>query len=375
MSDVKTLREKRGVGILPAFILAYSILIRFRIFLLTQEEEVNLGTKDSKAKEYLSDNMRFSEICNYVLFDGEKVIKPEDLKECDTTEVLSVFGIDRKQIVKQKWRDLLKSVSVKHTGEMYVILIGAEAQTDIHYAMPVKTMIYDALNYGEQVNEAKKRHRKNRDYRSSDEFLSGFTLDDKLTPVITITLYLGTTQWDGPRSLAEMMPQMDERILPFINDYRINLLNPLEITDFSKFETGLRPLFELLKNASDEEKLNDLITKDETFTRVDVETVAAINLFVGTDIKYDEKEEVVNMCKAWDDHKKRGIQEGIQQGMQQGIQQGIQQGVQQGRCLEVYSLVQDGILEPEVGAKRVSMSLDDFADAMQKAGYKIPELV
>ena len=78
------------------------------------------------------------------------------------------------------------------------------------------------------------------------------------------------------------------------------MLNPLEITDFSKFETGLRPLFELLKNASDEEKLNDLITKDETFTRVDVETVAAINLFAGTDIKYDEKEDVVNMCKAWD---------------------------------------------------------------------------
>ena len=62
-------------------------------------------------------------------------------------------------------------------------------------------------------------------------------------------------------------------------------------------------MFELLKNASDEGKLNDLITKDETFTRVDVETVAAINLFAGTDIKYDEKEEVVNMCKAWDDHK------------------------------------------------------------------------
>ena len=82
-----------------------------------------------------------------------------------------------------------------------------------------------------------------------------------------------------------------------------------------------------------------------------------------TDIKYDEKEEVVNMCKAWDDHKKLGIQEGIQQGLQQG------------RCLEVYSLVQDGILDPEVGASRVSMSLDDFADAMQKAGYKLPEMV
>ena len=314
-----------------------------------------MGTKDSKAKEYLSDNTRFSEICNYVLFDGEKVIKPEDLKECDTTEVLSVFGIDRKQIVKQKWRDLLKSVSVKHTGQMYVILIGAEAQTDIHYAMPVKTMIYDALNYGEQVNEAKKRHRKNKDYRSSDEFLSGFTLDDKLTPVVTITLYLGTVQWDGPRSLVEMMPQMDERILTFINDYRINLLNPLEITDFSKFETGLRQLFELLKNASDEEKLNDLITKDETFTRVDVETIAAINLFVGTDIKYDEKEEVVNMCKAWDDHKKRGIQEG--------------------RLFEIYLSVQEGDYSAKRGAEKAEMSLDEFEKAMSKAGYKIPELV
>ena len=322
-----------------------------------------MGTKDSKAKEYLSDNTRFSEICNYVLFDGEKVIKPEDLKEYDTTEVLSVFGIDKKQIVKQKWRDLLKSVSVKHTGQMYVILIGAEAQTDIHYAMPVKTMIYDALNYGEQVNEAKKRHRKNKDYRSSDEFLSGFTLDDKLTPVITITLYLGTTQWDGPRSLAEMMPQMDERILPFINDYRINLLNPLEITDFSKFETGLRPLFELLKNASDEEKLNDLITNDETFTRVDIETVAAINLFVGTDIKYDEKEEVVNMCKAWDDHKKSGIQEGMQRGMQQG------------RLFEIYLSVQEGDYSAKRGAEKAEMSLDEFEKAMSKAGYKIPELV
>lgn len=141
-----------------------------------------------------------------------------------------------------------------------------------NYAMPVKTMIYDAMNYGDQVNEAKKHHQKNKDYKSSDE-----------------------------------------------------------------------------------EKLNDLITKDETFTRVDVETVAAINLFVGTDIKYDENEEVVNMCKAWDDHKKRGIQEG--------------------RYLEIYSLVQDGIIEPELGAKRLNMPFADFERAMQKAVYKLPEPV
>lgn len=114
-----------------------------------------------------------------------------------------------------------------------------------------------------------------------------------------------------------------------------------------------------LKNASDEEKLNDLITKDETFTKVDVETVAAINLFVGTDIKYDEKEEVVNMCKAWDDHKKRGIQEGMQQD----------------RLFEIYLSVQEGDYSAKRGAEKAEMSLDEFEKAMSKAGYKIPELV
>lgn len=313
-----------------------------------------MGTKDSKSKEYLSDNTRFSEICNYVLFNGERIIKPEELKEQDSAEILSIFGSDKKQIIKQKWRDLLKSVSIKYTGNMYVILIGIEAQTDVHYAMPVKNMIYDALNYGDQVNEVRKRHNQQKDYKKSEEFLSGFTSEDKLTPVITITLYLGTGEWNAPRSLMDMMPKIDERVLPFINDYKINLLNPSDITDFSKFQTGLRPLFEVLKNARDERRLNEVISSDETFKNVDVETVAAINLFAGMDIKIEKEDEVLNMCKAWDEHKNRGIQEG--------------------RCLEIYSLVQDGILDPEVGAKRVNMSLQDFEEKMQNAGYKLPEL-
>ena len=32
------------------------------------------------------------------------------------------------------------------------------------------------------------------------EFLSGFHRNDTLTPVITITVYLGAEAWDGPRS-------------------------------------------------------------------------------------------------------------------------------------------------------------------------------
>ena len=38
-----------------------------------------MGTKDTKGKEYLSDNKRFADLCNVVLFDGEQVVKAECL--------------------------------------------------------------------------------------------------------------------------------------------------------------------------------------------------------------------------------------------------------------------------------------------------------
>ena len=65
------------------------------------------------------------------------------------------------------------------------------------------------------------------------------------------------------------------------------------------------------------------------------------------------------MCKAWVDHKKRGIQEGMQQG----------------RLFEIYLSVQEGDYSAKRGAEKAEMSLDEFEKAMSKAGYKISELV
>lgn len=57
-----------------------------------------MGKKDTKAKEYLSDNERFADLCNVILFDGEQVIRAESLQERDTAEVLSVLGVDGKEV-------------------------------------------------------------------------------------------------------------------------------------------------------------------------------------------------------------------------------------------------------------------------------------
>ena len=149
-----------------------------------------MGAKDRKANEYFADNRRFADMCNAVLFGGRTVILSEALEATDTTELLSVLGMDGKEISFQKWRDLLKRVIIKKNQNVYLVLIGAELQSDIHYAMPVKDMVYAGLNYGAQVREAGKRHKKEKKWGTKPEFLSGFHRNDTLTPVITITVYL-----------------------------------------------------------------------------------------------------------------------------------------------------------------------------------------
>ena len=272
-----------------------------------------MSAKDSMAKEYFADNARFADLCNNVLYGGREVILPENLMERDTTEVLTALGFDKKTIAVQKLRDIFKNASIKYTGKSYVVLIGVENQSDIHYSIPVKNMFYDVMAYGNQVKETAKKHRREKDIATSDEFLSGFTKKDKLIPVITITVYLGTKEWDGPRKLSDMFGDVDEELLPFIPDYRINLLAPREITDFTGFRTSIRQLFEVLQNAYDKEKMQEVLHNDDKFSSVDRETVEAINLFAGTDIDIDEKEEVIDMCKAWEDQKNEGRELGERQ--------------------------------------------------------------
>ena len=115
---------------------------------------------------------------------------------------------------------------------------------------------------------------------------------------------------------------MDEELRPFIPDYRINLLAPREITDFTGFRTSIRQLFEVLKNAYDKEKMQEVLQNDEKFSRVDRETVEAINLFAGTDIDIDEKDEVIDMCKAWEEQKNEGRELGREEGRKEGREEG-----------------------------------------------------
>lgn len=269
-----------------------------------------MSAKDVSAKEFMSDNERFADLMNFYLYQGEKVIRPEELMEQDTTEALTIFGISDKNMYVQKWRDILKRVIIKAAKGCIYVIAGIENQSEINYAMTVKNMLYDAINYGNQVNEAAKMHRGKKDFSNNAEFLSGFGRKDRLTPVITVTLYWGDDAWDAPRSLHEMLSTQDETILRHVPDYKLNLIAPVEIRDFSVFATSVGAVLEMIKVAKDSEEMNRLLATNKAFEGLENEAVRVINVFTGIDVKVNEKEGKTNMCKAWEDQRMKGIEEG-----------------------------------------------------------------
>lgn len=111
-----------------------------------------MGMADTVTKEYMRGNKVFADAFNYLIYDGEQVVKPALLQELDTTEIAIPFALDENESptedVVQKYRDVLKSTVIMQDSRASYILLGVENQTEIHYAMPVRNIIYDALQYG-----------------------------------------------------------------------------------------------------------------------------------------------------------------------------------------------------------------------------------
>lgn len=304
-----------------------------------------MAVKDDMANDYLGQDERFADLCNYVLFDGVPIISARTLEKRDAMELAGMIDADGKQIhYKRRWRDLIKQAVIRYTGKAYIVLLGIENQTNVHYAMPVRNMLYDALNYSSQVSNTDKKHRVAGEHKSDAEFLSGFHKDDRLIPVITITLYWGNDAWDAPRTLREMFAEVDEYLKCFLPDYDLNLVVPSEIEDFGKFRTELGDVLAAIKASGDEASMIQLLERNVHFSRLDNESIRIINKFINTNIPVNQEEGVTDVCKAWDDHMERGRREGRREGQRELL----------------VSLVKDGLLAIPEAAKRVELSEKEF---------------
>lgn len=188
-----------------------------------------MGKVDIATKQYMSHRDVIADAFNFYIYDGRQIIKPEKLQKIDTAEIFLPYGNDA-DIAVQKMRDNLMLWSMAMDNEAVYVVLGIENQDKIHYAMAVKNMLYDALQYAKQVEEAKRSYRDKTKEKTvklnSEEFLSGFKKEDKLMPVITLVIYFGDKDWDGAKSIHDMLSVDNQELLSYIPDYRINLIEP-----------------------------------------------------------------------------------------------------------------------------------------------------
>ena len=253
-------------------------------------ENVSLGAKDHDIYQVLSDEEVFADLFNGALFGGSQLIRPEMLAQMNEKKYVNITGTvqGQKKVILKRLRDVQKSAELRE-GCLAVIL-AAEGQREIHFAMPVRSMLYDAVDYTSQVEQITKAHMKQKDLKKRPEYLSGLKKEDRLLPVITIVFYYGEDQErDGPLSLHDML-EIPEELLPLMKD-----------------KEGMKAT--LAKNRGH-------------YSCMDKKSGWILSKFLNIpELKKEVREgEVIDMCTA--------IEEMIQDSREEGIAYGVEQGEQ-----------------------------------------------
>ena len=292
-----------------------------------------MGKNDIYMKRWLSNKRRFADLINGSLFQGKQVFLPNHLKESNPEQTLILRKPNGEDISVQRYRDIMM---VAEDGTRIVVL-ACENQDEIHYAMPVRGMLYDALNYTEQISQIRKIRRENKELENSSEFLSGLKKSDRLTPVITVVFYYGEKEWDGTQDLHGLLAlnaKEYELLKKYIPNYRINLIDPRRLNHDLCFQTDLQLVFGMLEYRKSKEGLQKYMqTNKKYFGSIDEDSYNAIRVLLGSGQQLPEAKQKsggIDMCKALDDLYQDGINEGIKTGIKKGIEQGIEQGVEQG---------------------------------------------
>jgi len=252
-----------------------------------------MSIKNDLSREYIKNNEVFSDIINYYIFNGEEIIKPNDLHDLDT-----VYSKEIRNASINKIRDIVKRVCIKETKNNYYSIIGIENQSSIDKYMVIRNYLYDALEYDRQKS------------KKDDK------IEMKIKPVITIVIYYGLRKWNAPRSLHELLRIDDNN--PFkeeIDNYKLRLisLNELKLDDVLKFRSRFRQFSAYMSVANKKEEFYKY-SNDIRFKNIDKETAHMLDTFVNINLDINYDEEVVDMCKAIREIRKDGILIGREEG-------------------------------------------------------------
>ena len=295
-----------------------------------------MGKYDDAMYRYLSDNDRFADLFNAVLFDGRVVVRGEMLEDASercvevVSDTVSQAGTgEGRPKYEKSVRDIRKRM---RTGESFIVT-AIENQNAIDYAMPWRIMRYDQMEYGRQIRDIiSRRETALGKQGSAGNWMKRLQQEDRLCPVYTICFYHGTEPWDGPRSLRDMMHfgRETEGWQDVFHDYGMTLFCAGEQKDLSRFGTDLKLLLKVLQLRQDKDGLLRLWS-EEPFSHLDLETAETMAVMTDS-VNILKKLEITeeggcNMCLAVEEMKRDWKAEGEAKGRAEGKAEGEAKGI------------------------------------------------
>ena len=189
-----------------------------------------MGQKDITQKTLESHNDVFADIINGIVFDGNDVVKEDELFD---TPNMSSFRAGKK--ITNQERDVTK---LWKENNIRIALWGVENQTNPEKNMPLRVISYDGASYKRQILDYEARLKKGKNRIVAEEYY----------PVITFVVYLGDKPWNKNKSLMEVLNVRPE-LKQYVNDYKLNLIDLSELPEdrVGLFKSDFRSLIDWVK--------------------------------------------------------------------------------------------------------------------------------
>ncbi|MDO5408415.1 MAG: hypothetical protein Q4F28_13965 [Eubacteriales bacterium] len=285
-----------------------------------------MGEANQNVNRLLERKQIFADLWNGTMYGGRQVVQPEDLEWIPNEQGVVFVDHKEKRRTVQRYRDI--NMRVRKGARMAVL--ACENQERVHYAMPVRNMLYDALEYLRQLQEIETLRRERGELMDGDEFLSGIKKEDRIVPAVTMVLYWGRKEeWDGCKSLHELMgldgdEEWIRELKEYIPDYKLNIVYANALEHPENFHTCLQHIFSMLKYNSDKKLLYEYAKQHrEEIDQMDDVALTALFSMIGEQKRLakilqsdnrSEGEEGKSMCKAIDDLIEDGREEGRAEG-------------------------------------------------------------
>jgi len=285
-----------------------------------------MGEPNNALAVYMNRSDRIRSVLEYYI--GEKL--PQDW-QCE--EIRGFYTIrNTKGKLSFRQRDFLANVSM---GGMHFKL-ALENQDSVNLIYPWRLMELDCLAYGREIEEIQERNiHAGESYRQGDDFKYHYKREDRIEPILDLTLYWGKEKWKSPLGLRELMTDM--RMLPrkmtrLVGDYRVNLIPMRAIpeSELQKMDSDLKYVLGFMKHTSSRKRYEKYIRENRNFfTRIPRSAVDVIDACtnikdIRESLKYtlneENGEEEGDMCKALDDIKKHAEKKGERKGERRGNQ-------------------------------------------------------